>query len=65
MISYKRLVESFWAPTSVSYAYENRVASVRIISPPMADPKSTRLEVRVPGADVRSLLTFPLSLDRG
>lgn len=65
--SYKRLVESFWAPTSVSYAYENRVASVRIISPPMADPKSTRLEVRVPGADVSlspaSLIMDVLSTD--
>lgn len=43
--SYKRLVESYWAPTSVSYAYENRVASVRIIAPPLADPAATRLEV--------------------
>lgn len=49
---YKRLVESYWAPTTVSYAYESRLASVRVISPPMGDPKSTRLEVRVPGADV-------------
>lgn len=51
--SYKRLVESYWAPTTVSYAYESRLASVRIISPPLGDAKSTRLEVRVPGADVR------------
>lgn len=49
---YKRLVESYWAPTTVSYAYESRLASVRVISPPMGDTKSTRLEVRVPGADV-------------
>lgn len=58
---YKRLVESYWAPTSVSYAYESRLASVRIISPPMGDTKSTRLEVRVPGADVslNHLLSLP------
>lgn len=30
---------------TVSYAYENRVASVRIISPPLAAPAATRLEV--------------------
>ncbi|GAA5838089.1 hypothetical protein JCM5353_004493 [Sporobolomyces roseus] len=62
---YKRLVESFWAPTSVSYAYENRVASVRIISPPMADPKSTRLEVRVPGADMNPYIVFSAVLALG
>ncbi|KAK4058438.1 hypothetical protein OIO90_000597 [Microbotryomycetes sp. JL221] len=55
---YKRLVESYWAPVNVSYAYESRVASVRIISPPLADPAATRLEVRVPGADMNPYLTF-------
>ncbi|ORY79356.1 glutamine synthetase/guanido kinase [Leucosporidium creatinivorum] len=55
---YKRLVESYWAPVNVSYAYENRVASVRIISPPLADRAATRLEVRVPGADMNPYLTF-------
>ncbi|GAA5957563.1 hypothetical protein JCM21900_001638 [Sporobolomyces salmonicolor] len=62
---YKRLVESFWAPTSVSYAYENRVASVRIISPPMGDTKSTRLEVRVPGADMNPHICFSAILALG
>jgi len=58
---YKRLVESYWAPVNVSYAYENRVASVRIISPPLGDRAATRLEVRVPGADV-SLFALRLAL---
>jgi len=49
---YKRLVESYWAPVNVSYAYENRCSSVRIISPPLAELAATRLEIRVPGADV-------------
>ncbi|BGP01266.1 hypothetical protein NBRC10513v2_002218 [Rhodotorula toruloides] len=62
---YKRLVESYWAPTTVSYAYENRVASVRIISPPMGDTKSTRLEVRVPGADMNPHLAFSAVLALG
>lgn len=51
---YKRLVagEAFWAPNTVTYGYESRGASVRIISPPSAPPSATRFEVRVPGADM-------------
>lgn len=49
--SYKRLVENFWAPVTVSWGLEHRAASIRLISPPTASPKSTRFEVRVPGAD--------------
>ncbi|BCR88850.1 glutamine synthetase family protein [Aspergillus chevalieri] len=49
--SYKRLVENFWAPVTVSWGLEHRAASVRVITPPTASPKATRLEVRVPGAD--------------
>ncbi|RAK82065.1 glutamine synthetase family protein [Aspergillus fijiensis CBS 313.89] len=49
--SYKRLVENFWAPVTVSWGLEHRAASIRVIAPPTASPKATRLEVRVPGAD--------------
>ena len=49
--SYKRLVENFWAPVTVSWGIENRTASIRIIAPPTADPSATRFEVRTPGAD--------------
>ncbi|KAF2272953.1 glutamine synthetase/guanido kinase [Westerdykella ornata] len=49
--SYKRLVENFWAPVTVSWGLEHRAASIRIISPPTSSPKGTRFEVRVPGAD--------------
>ncbi|GAA5861205.1 hypothetical protein JCM8547_008518 [Rhodosporidiobolus lusitaniae] len=62
---YKRLVESYWAPTSVSYAYENRCASVRIIAPPLAGAEATRLEVRVPGADMHPHYTFASLLSLG
>lgn len=55
---YKRLVENFWAPVNVSWGYESRLASVRIISPPLAAPKATRLEVRVPGADMNPHYAF-------
>lgn len=44
-IRYKRLVENVWAPVNVSWAYENRLASVRIISPPLGSREATRLEV--------------------
>ncbi|KAJ5887724.1 Type-1 glutamine synthetase 2 [Penicillium taxi] len=49
--SYKRLVENFWAPVTVSWGLEHRAASVRLITPPTASAKATRFEVRVPGAD--------------
>lgn len=51
---YKRLVggEAFWAPNAVTYGYDSRAASIRIISPPSVPPAATRLEVRIPGADM-------------
>ncbi|KAJ3215062.1 hypothetical protein HDU67_000842 [Dinochytrium kinnereticum] len=49
--SYKRLVENFWAPVTVSYGVENRCAAIRLITPPTCPPSATRLEIRVPGAD--------------
>lgn len=50
--SYKRLVENFWAPVTVSWGLEHRIASIRLISAPLAEPKATRFEIRTPGADV-------------
>jgi len=55
---YKRLVENYWAPVNISWGYESRLASVRVISPPLAAPKATRLEVRVPGADMNAHYAF-------
>ncbi|KXJ93689.1 putative glutamine synthetase [Microdochium bolleyi] len=52
--SYKRLVENFWAPVTVSWGLEHRAASIRIIAPPTSKPGATRFEVRVPGADANS-----------
>ncbi|KAI5456436.1 hypothetical protein BGZ63DRAFT_367411 [Mariannaea sp. PMI_226] len=49
--SYKRLVENFWAPVTVSWGLEHRAASIRLIAPPTAKAAATRFEVRVPGAD--------------
>ncbi|KDQ60769.1 hypothetical protein JAAARDRAFT_31741 [Jaapia argillacea MUCL 33604] len=53
---YKRLSggEAFWAPNAVTYGYDSRAASIRIISPPSVPQSATRLEVRVPGADMNA-----------
>ncbi|KAG8752732.1 hypothetical protein FRC14_006751 [Serendipita sp. 396] len=51
---YKRLVggESFWAPNAVTWGYDSRAASIRLITPPSCPRSATRLEIRVPGADM-------------
>ncbi|ODQ68337.1 glutamine synthetase/guanido kinase [Nadsonia fulvescens var. elongata DSM 6958] len=50
--SYKRLVENFWAPVTVSWGLEHRIASIRLIAPPTSSASATRFEIRTPGADV-------------
>ncbi|KAI0005991.1 glutamine synthetase/guanido kinase [Russula compacta] len=51
---YKRLGggKTFWAPNAVTYGYDSRAASVRVISPPSVPLAATRFEIRVTGADV-------------
>jgi glutamine synthetase len=56
--SYKRLVENFWAPVTVSWGVDNRSASVRLVAPPFCEPKATRFEVRVAGADANPYLVL-------
>jgi len=63
--SYKRLVENFWAPVTVSWGLEHRAASIRLITPPSAGAKSTRFEVRVPGADTNPHLVMGAILALG
>ena len=63
--SYKRLVENFWAPVTVSWGLEHRAASIRIIAPPTASAKATRFEVRVPGADTNPYLVLAAILGLG
>jgi len=46
------LPQTFWAPNAVTYGYDSRAASIRIIAPPSAPSSATRFEVRVPGADM-------------
>lgn len=65
--SYKRLAggAAFWAPSTVSWGFEHRAASVRVIAPPTCDPQSTRLEVRVGGADANPFLVLSAILGGG
>lgn len=56
--SYKRLVENFWAPVTVSWGLEHRAASIRLIAPPTASAKSTRFEIRTCGADANPSLVL-------
>lgn len=63
--SYKRLVENFWAPVTLSWGLEHRAASIRLIAPPTASPSATRFEVRVPGADANPHLVLAAILALG
>ena len=63
--SYKRLVENFWAPVTVSWGLEHRAASIRLIAPPTASPKATRFEIRVAGADANPFLVLAAMLALG
>jgi len=63
--SYKRLVENFWAPVTVSWGLEHRAASIRLITPPTGSAKATRLEVRVCGADANPHLVLASILALG
>lgn len=63
--SYKRLVENFWAPVTVSWGLEHRAASIRILTPPTCKPGATRFEVRVPGADTNPHLVLAAILGCG
>jgi len=60
--SYKRLVEGFWAPTRVTWGVDNRTVAFRVIP---GSPKSTRLEVRVGGADLNAYLAMAASVAAG
>lgn len=60
--SYKRFVAGSWAPTTVSWGLDNRTTALRLIA---GSPNATRIEHRVPGADVNAYLGFAASLAGG
>jgi glutamine synthetase len=60
--SYKRLVDGYWAPTKVTWGVDNRTVAFRAIP---GSPKASRLETRVPGADVNPYLAVAACLASG
>ncbi len=60
--SYKRLTKGTWAPTSATWGIENRTTSIRFIS---KGQSSTRVEMRVPGADTNPYLAMAASIASG
>jgi glutamine synthetase len=60
--SYKRLIEGAWAPTTITWAVENRTTAFRVINSTEA---YTRLETRIPGADTNPYLVMAAALASG
>ena len=42
----------------MTYGYDSRAASIRVISPPSVAPSATRLEIRITGADMNPHLAL-------
>jgi len=60
--SFKRLVEGAWAPTTLTWAVDNRTVALRALP---GSSKSCRLETRVAGADVNPYLAMAACLASG
>ncbi|MRI01241.1 glutamine synthetase [Kriegella sp. EG-1] len=60
--SYKRLVEGAWAPTTITWGYDNRTTALRSL---VGSSKSTRIEHRVVGSDTNSYLAMAACLASG
>jgi len=60
--SYKRLVEGAWAPTTVTWAIDNRTTALRALP---GSKKATRLETRIVGADTNPYLAISACLAAG
>jgi glutamine synthetase len=60
--SYKRLVEGAWAPTTLTWAVDNRTTALRALP---GSPSSTRLETRVVGSDANPYLAMAACLAAG
>ncbi len=60
--SYKRLSHGDWAPATLTWGIDNRTAAIRVIP---GNQKSSRLELRVPGADTNPYLAMAASLASG
>lgn len=59
--SYKRYQAGSWAPTALSWSYDNRTAGFRVVG----EDESLRIESRIPGADINPYLAFAAALASG
>ncbi|WP_276503868.1 glutamine synthetase family protein [Terrimonas pollutisoli] len=60
--SYKRLVEGAWAPTTLTWAFDNRTTALRVLA---GSVNATRLETRVVGSDANPYLAMAACLASG
>jgi glutamine synthetase len=60
--SYKRTVPGTWAPINSTWGTDNRTTAVRAIP---GGAKSSRVELRLPGADINAYLAMAASLAAG
>lgn len=60
--SYKRLVEGAWAPTTLTWAIDNRTVALRALP---GSSKSTRLETRVVGSDSNPYMALAACMAAG
>ncbi len=60
--SFKRLVEGAWAPTTITWACDNRTTALRALP---GSEKSSRLETRVVGSDANPYLAMAAALGSG
>ena len=60
--SYKRTVPGAWAPVNATWGVDNRTTAVRAIP---GSRKSTRVELRLTGADINPYLAMAASLAAG
>jgi glutamine synthetase len=59
--SYKRFQHQSWAPTGLSWSFDNRTAGFRIVG----SGANLRIECRLPGADTNPYLAFAAALASG
>jgi len=60
--SYKRLVDGYWSPTKPTWGIDNRTTAFRVIP---GSEKSTRVEVRIGGADINPYLAVAAAVASG
>ncbi len=59
--SYKRYRSKSWAPTSIAWSHDNRTAGFRIVG----SGPGTRIECRIPGADVNPYMAYAAAVASG